>query len=117
MLLEEASPTSHLKYILEVDMECSWPKIWDLALDRGPWGTSCAQAILKVLGLQSFTGICPFGSCEHNIMDGYHLGAHFLSAHTNLSATLSDCATALKSNSDEILSFGHTRTLQNSFKL
>ncbi len=31
-LLEEASPTSHLKYILEVDMECSWPKIWDSPL-------------------------------------------------------------------------------------
>ena len=55
-VLDEASSAPHLKYIVEVDtsQECSWPKIWDLALDRGPSGTSCVLAVLKLLGLPVF---------------------------------------------------------------
>ena len=111
-VLDEASSAPHLKYIVEVDTSqvCSWPKIWDLALDRGPSGTSCVLAVLKLLGLQSFAGNCPFGSCE---LVGDHLGAHFLSAHTGLTMSLDDCVLALKNNSNEILSYG--QALHDSF--
>ena len=62
--------------------------------DDSLW-TSYALAMLKLLGLQSFSGNCPFGSCEHNL-GNEHLGSHFLSIHTELSVTLSDCELALK---------------------
>ncbi len=60
-LLDEASSAPHLKYIIDVDtsQECSWPKVWDFALDHGPSGTSSVMAMLKLLGLQSFSGNCP----------------------------------------------------------
>ncbi len=75
-----------------------------------PSGTSSVMAMLKLLGLQSFSGNCPFGPCEP--VDD-HLGAHFLSVHTELSVSLSDCVLALKNNSDEIISYG--LVLQDSF--
>ena len=55
----------------------------------------------KLLGLQSFSGNCPFGSCEH-VLGNDHLGGHFLSVHTNLTVTLNDCKLALKDLSEEI---------------
>ena len=61
--------------------------------------------MLKLLGLQSFSGNCPFGSCEHNL-GNEHLGSYFLSIHTELSVTLSDCELALKNLSDEIFTHG-----------
>ena len=106
-LLADASTAPHLKHIVDVDTdpECNWLRVWDLALDRGPNGTSCALAMLKLLGLQSFSGNCPFDSCEHNL-GNEHLGSHFLSIHTELSVTLSDCELALKNLYDEIFTHG-----------
>ena len=100
----------HLKHIVDIDTdpECNWLRVWDIALDRGPHGTSCALAMLKLLGLQSFSGNCPFGSCDH-ILGDEHLGTHFLLIHTELTVTLSDCELALKCLSDDI--FTHVVTM------
>ena len=56
MLLDEASLAPHLKYIVNIETshEFNWLRIWDSALDRGPSGTSCVLALLKLLGLKSF---------------------------------------------------------------
>ena len=106
-LLADASTVPHLKHIVNIDTdpECNWLRVWDLALDRGPHGTSCALAMLKLLGLQSFSGNCPFGSCDH-ILGDEHLGTHFLLIHTELTVTLSDCELALKCLSDDIFTHG-----------
>ena len=90
---------------VEIDPECNWLRVWDFALDRGPPGTSCALAMLKLLGLQSFSGDCPFSSSEH-VLSNNHLGGHFLSVHTNLTVTLNDCKLALKDLSDEMFRHG-----------
>ena len=104
----------HLKFIVDVDTdpECNWLRVWVLVLDHGRHGTSYALAMLKLLVLQSFSGVCPFGSCEHTL-DNEHLGSHFLSIHTELSVTLSDCVLALKNLSEEI--FTHGQALYDLF--
>ena len=61
-------------------------------------------AMLKLLGLQSYSGNCPFGSCDH-ILGDEHLGTHFLLIHTEPLA-LSDCELALKCLSDDIFTHG-----------
>ena len=30
---------------------CSWPKVWDHVLEKGPFGSSCALALLGLLSL------------------------------------------------------------------
>ena len=59
-LLANASTATHLKHIVDVDTdpECNWLRVWDLAVNHGPHGTSYALAMLKLLGLQSFSGNC-----------------------------------------------------------
>ena len=111
-LSKEASLLPHLKYIMDVaSEECSWLKVWDLALDRGPLSTSCVIALVKLLGLRAFSNNCPFGSCEPVTE---HLGTHFLSTHTDLFAVnLEDCVLALKNNSNTIITYG--QALLNSF--
>jgi len=84
LLMHQQPPTSSTLWML------NWLRVWDLALDHGPNGTSYALAMLKLLGLQSFSGNCPFSSREYNL-GKEHLGSHFLSIHTELSVTLSDC--------------------------
>ena len=113
-LLADASTAPHLKHIVDVDTdpECNWLRVWDLALDYGPHGMSYALAMLKLLGLQSFSGNCPFSSCEH-YLDNENLGSHFLSIHTKVSVTLSDCELALKNLSEEI--FTHEQALYELF--
>ena len=66
----------------------SWLKLWDLALERGAFGTTCVQAILRFLSLNALSdGICPVPNCS------FYVGSespcdHFLSAHTNLDISL-----------------------------
>ena len=70
LLLSEAASISHLRYVQAVakDPDCSWPKVWDTALDRGPLGTSCALAMFKLLSLWTNGGnICPAPGCELNV--------------------------------------------------
>ena len=102
-LLDDASAAPHLMHIVdvEIDPECNWLRVWDLALDRGPAGTSCAMAMLKLAFSPS--GNCPFGSCEH-VLGNDHLGGHFRSVHTTLTGTLNDCKLALKDLSGEMFS-------------
>ena len=77
LLLSEAASVPHLRYVQAVakDPDCSWPKVWDTALDRGPLGTSCALAMFKLLSLRT-NGLCPAPGCELNVGEEA-AGAHF----------------------------------------
>ena len=56
--------------------EGSWPKFWDHALDKGAAGTSSALALLKLLTLIPYNGICPIKGCKATIEDDT-AAAHF----------------------------------------
>ena len=45
--------------------EGSWPKLWDLALERCVFGTTCIQAVLKLLSLHLHSkNMCPVPDCN-----------------------------------------------------
>ena len=62
--------------------QCSWPKIWDHALDNGAPSTSCTQALLRLLTkppslFWQCLGCSSPVNCES-------ISAHFLAEHTSL---------------------------------
>ena len=66
----------------QIAADASWMKMWDMALDHGPQGTECLQAIYWELTKQQFQkGIC------HHCGTPFHgpYFHHFTTAHTHLS--------------------------------
>ena len=90
LLLADASINPSQQYVQAVASSNvgSWLKLWDLALERGAFGTTCVQAILRFLSLHGHSdGICPVPKCS------FYVGSespcdHFLSAHTSLDIIL-----------------------------
>ena len=82
-LLADVAESSTLRHVLTIatSQEGSWPKFWDHALDKGAAGTSSALALLKLLTLIPYNGICPIKGCKATIEDDT-AAAHFLSLHT-----------------------------------
>ena len=63
-------------------------KIWDFALERGVFGTTCTQAVLRALSLHSLSdNTCPVPNCSFTL-DFESPCAHFLSAHIPTSTYL-----------------------------
>ena len=78
-LLADSASISHLGHIMAVEQssDISSLRIWNLALDHGSLGTSSALAMLKLLGLKSFSGKWPVIFSGQEIDDEL-AGAHFL---------------------------------------
>ena len=60
LLLSNATlhPSQHYIQEIAANPEGSWPKIWDSALEKGVFGTSCTLALLRFLSLHTYSGIC-----------------------------------------------------------
>ena len=101
-LLADAAESSTLRHVLIVatSQEGSWPKFWDHALNKGAAGTSSALALLKILALIPYNGICPIKDCKAIIEDDT-AAAHFLSLHTDLKVSLEECLNAVVTCSDD----------------
>ena len=94
----------------------SWPKLWDwdLALERGVFGTTCIQAVLKFLSLHPHSdNTCPIPNCGI-LLDTHSTCSHFLSDHSELTVTNQEVTDACICCSDSIFIFG--RSLHNGFK-
>ena len=60
-------------------------KIWDMALDHGPGGTTALLSILKLISKPVFSDrVCPMDECNYVIPADCALCEHFLTHHTNL---------------------------------
>ena len=116
LLLADASTHPSQKYVQAVasSNDGSWLRLWDLALDRGVFGTTGIQAILRFLSLHAHSdGTCPAPNCS------FYVGSespceHFLSAHTSVDISLDNFISACINFSFSLFSYGHG--LHSSFK-
>ena len=77
-LLEESKTHSSTSVAAEIAESTSWLKIWDLALDYGPRGTSAIQALFSTM-TRTMCGSAPCGFCEDSVTTTYL--DHFLLCH------------------------------------
>ena len=110
LLLSEASNHSSQRYVQAVAASpiSSWPKVWDSALEKGAFGTSCSLALLRLLSLHTYSdNKCPVPNCSYVVGED-SLCSHFLADHTTLSITAEQCVYFLENCSEEIYSYGKT---------
>ena len=75
-------PLCPLKRGSTVATNASWLKLWDLALDHGPHGTNCLQALYRELTRPQFQkGVCHL--CDTIFNSPYF--HHYILSHTRLS--------------------------------
>ena len=116
LLLSDAASHRSQTLVQQIasSQEGSWPKLWDLALERGVFGTTCIQAVLKFLSLHPHSdNTCPIPNCGI-LLDTHSICSHFLSDHSELTVTTQEITDACICCSDSIFIFG--RSLHNSFK-
>ena len=102
----ETHPSQLLVHSIASSPDCSWPQIWDHALDKGAFGTTCSLAILRLFSLHVFSdNNCPYSGCSHTVTNS-EVVAHFLSSHTTLNFTAEQCVESLKSRSESIYDYG-----------
>ena len=77
-LLDESKAHSSTSMAAEIAESTCWLRIWDLALDFGPRGTSAVQSLLSVMTRPVF-GSAPCAFCEDTVPATYF--EHFLSCH------------------------------------
>ena len=85
-LLADASTHPSQQYVQAVasSNDGSSLRLWDLALERGVFGTTCVQVILRFLSLHAHSdGTCSAPNCTFYVGAEYPCD-HFLSAHTSL---------------------------------
>ena len=107
LLLTESSthPSQSLVHRIATSPQCSWPKIWDHALDNGVPGTSCTQALLRLLSFHPYSdNVCPVQGCSSSV-NSESISAHFLAEHTSLDITIEHCVDCLINCSDDILTY------------
>ena len=78
LLLSDAASHRSQTLVQQIasSQEGSWPKLWDLALERGVFGTTCIQAVLKFLSLHPHSdNTCPIPNC------GILLDTHSICSH------------------------------------
>ena len=68
-LLESSTHPSQLLVHHIATSQCSWPNIWDHALDYGARGTTCTQALLRLLSLHPYqsNSECPVHGCSSSV--------------------------------------------------
>ena len=116
LLLSDAASHRSQTLVQQIasSQEGNWPKLWDLALERGVFGTTCIQAVLKFLSLHPHSdNTCPIPNCGI-LLDTHSICSHFLSDHSELTVTTQEITDACICCSDSIFIFG--RSLHNSFK-
>ena len=102
----ETHPSQLLVHCIASSTDCSWPRIWDHALEKGAFGTTCSLAILRLFSLHVFSdNNCPFSGCSQTVTNS-EIVAHFLSSHTALNFTARQCVESLKSRSESIFNYG-----------
>ena len=67
----------------------SWSKVWDSALEKGAFGTSCSLTLLRLPSLHTFSEF-PVPNCSYVVGED-SLCSHFLADHTTLSITAEVC--------------------------
>ena len=106
--------SQHYVKVIAASPEGSWPKVWDTALERGAFGTTCSLAVLRLLSLHPLSdNRCPVADCTLEV-GSEPLCVHFLAAHTNLEITVEDCVSACINCTDDIFVYG--QTLHHVFK-
>ena len=107
LLSESESHPSQLRvHCIASSPDCSWPQIWDHALEKGAFGTTCLLAVLRLFSLHVFSdNKCPFNGCSQTVTNS-EIVAHFLSSHTTLNFTAEQCMESLKSRSESIYNYG-----------
>ena len=112
LLLSEASnhASNHAsqRYVQAVAASpfSSWPKVWDSALEKGAFGTTCSLALLRLLSLHTvYDNECSVPNCSY-IVGEDSLCSHFLADHTTISITTEVCVNILVNCSEEIYSYG-----------
>ena len=116
LLLSDAASHRSQTLVQQIasSQEGSWPKLWDLALERGVFETTCIQAVLKFLSLHPHSdNTCPIPNCGI-LLETHSICSHFLSDHSELTVTTQEITDACICYSDSIFIFG--RSLHNSFK-
>ena len=109
IILADASTHPSQKYVQAVasSNDGSWLKLWDLALERGVFGTTCIEVTLRFLSLHAHSdGTCPAPNCSFYIGSESPCG-HFLSAHTSLDTSLDYFIRACTNFSVSLSSYGH----------
>ena len=116
LLLDDAAshPSQFFVHKIASSQEVSWPKLWDLALERGVFGTTCIQAVLKLLSLHILSNnMCHVPNCNISL-DSESPCSHFLSHHSELTASIEDIIDACVHCSDSLFIYG--KCLHSSFK-
>ena len=116
LLLSEASNHASQHYVQAVAASSisSWPKVWDSALEKSAFGTSCSLALLKLLSLHTHSdNKCPVPNCSYLVGED-SLSSHFLADHTTLSITAEQCVDILENCSEEI--YSHCKALNHIFR-
>ena len=116
LLFADASthPSQQYVHAVATSHDGSWPKLWDIALERGVFGTTSMQSILRFLSLHvNSDGTCPVPNCS------FHVGSespceHFLTAHTSLNISLDNFIYACTNLSVSLFPYGHA--LHKCFK-
>ena len=102
----ETHPSQLLVHCIASSTKCSWPQIWDHALEKGAFGTTCSLAILRLFSLHVFSdNNCPFSGCSQTVTNR-EIVAHFLSSRTALNFTAEQCVGSLKSRSESTFNYG-----------
>ena len=77
LLLSDAASHRSQTLVQQIasSQEGSWPKLWDLTLERGVFGTTCIQAVLKSLSLSppSLRQHMPHSKLRHLVGYSFHL--------------------------------------------
>ena len=85
LLLDKAKEHPSQSLVTHVASSVGWMKIWDMALDHGPGGTTALLSILKLICKPVFSDtVCPMVECNYVIPADCALCEHFLTHHTDL---------------------------------
>ena len=109
LLHANASTHPSQQYVQAVasSIDGSWLRLCDFALERGVFGTTCIQAILRFLSLHAHSNsTCPAPNCSFNVSFESPC-EHFLSAHTSLDISLDNFIHACTNFSVSLFSYGH----------
>ena len=110
LLLSESSEHHSQQHVYRVAIspQCSWPEVWDFALDYGSQGTTCSLAFLKLFSLHVFSdNSCFVHNCPHHVTNET-IAAHVLADHMSLNINIDQCVDVITSCSDDIMTYGNT---------
>ena len=85
LLLDKAKEHPSQSLVAHVASSVGWMKIWDMALDHGPGGTTALLSILKLICKPVFSDrVCPMVECNYVIPADSALCEHFFNSSHRL---------------------------------